>query len=150
MSCKKFALLIAALLCITATAYAVEINKVHFLGKGIVVNPTEATDFKLLKVVVATVDIPEFDETIGVGLFMLDDKKYKVRDITIDESSASGDVYEDKTAVGTFEVTKIMKADTEIWAGSLTIGDTKYYMYILGAPREFNAKETGTKWQNSA
>jgi hypothetical protein len=121
----------------------VGIRKIFMMGKGIVISPSDSADFKMLKVIIAEVTLLE--EDFGLGLLVLDYDKYKLKNLNIDENSGTGSILEDDVEVGTFTVTKVQKPETEVWAGTLTIHSTIYYMYVIGVTREFGPVEQGDR-----
>ena len=125
---------ILALVLISAVVSAQAVPKVKtlvVLGKGIAVSPSDPLDFNIAKLGIGVIKVNLFDnetEEVTLGVLILDDEKYKLKDITKDEDgSVSGDVYSSNEKIGSFSLSSVVKDDTEIWAGTLEINDeTKY------------------------
>ncbi|MCD6367834.1 MAG: hypothetical protein J7L45_01985, partial [Candidatus Aenigmarchaeota archaeon] len=95
-----------------------KIRSLAILGKGIAASPDDPMDFMIAKF-----GIGEFsagNHTFRTGVLILDDVKYKLRDINISDSRAIGNIYLNNSKIGSFDVSSVMKGDTEIWAGTLS------------------------------
>lgn len=132
----------------TTSGKPLKIKTLAVLGKGIAVSPSDAMDFKMVKIGIGTVYVELLEETtsITVGVMFLDEDKYKLKEIVISEGEAKGNIYTyssdgTETLVGSFETQSVMKGDQEVWAGTLTVSGATYYLYILEAPRKVNADE---------
>ena len=143
---KKILIVCLALLLVTpmfAQAASV-LHKIYFLGKGIAVSPSDPLDFMIVKVGAGEAK-PTTDTTLRVGVMILDEEKYRLREVSVANGSATGNLYLNGTQVGSFDVLSVMKGDAEIWAGSLTLNDKTYHLYILDAPRRIKASEMKDK-----
>ncbi len=123
------------------------IDTLGFLGKGIASLPSDPTNFKIVKVGVAkmTVVINNTETKVTVGILFLDDEKFKVRNVVIGNGSATGDIYRNDTQAGSISVKSIIKGDTEVWAGTLTLDGTLYNVHILQAQRAIKKAELKEK-----
>ena len=147
------ALVAVVLLSITITvAHNTDTRHSHIktlgvLGKGIAIDSSDASNFKLIKVGVAAVRIALLDEEteIRLGVLFLDDDRYTLKNVVIGNGTTSGDVYKNDTQVGSFNATLVIKGDNEIWYGTLSIGDKNYNVYILEGERKIKADESGEK-----
>lgn len=123
------------------------IDTLGFLGKGIASLPSDPTNFKIVKVGVATmkVTVNETETKVTVGILFLDDEKFRIRNVVIGNGSATGDLYRNDTQAGSISVKSIIKGDTEVWAGTLTVDGTLYNVHILQAPRLIKKAEIKEK-----
>lgn len=124
-----------------------EIEMLGFLGKGIASLPSDPANFMIIKVGVGRVKvISDGNETkVTIGILFADDKKYRIKDLVIDNGSVTGNLYLNDTQVGSISVKSIMKGDTEVWAGTLTLDGTTYNLHILQAHREIKNNEMKEK-----
>jgi hypothetical protein len=127
---------------------ALKIETLAVLGNGIAVSPSDAMDFKMVKVGIGTVDVELLGETtsITVGIMFLDEVRYKLKEIVIAEGEASGNVYTyssdgTESMVGSFKLQSVMKGDQEIWAGTLTVSGATFHLYVIAATRKVNTNE---------
>jgi hypothetical protein len=120
---------------------------IGFLGRGIAITPDEPLNFKLVKAGVGTVKVVWAGETteLTVGILILDDTKYKLKNIEIENESVTGDVYLNDTNVGTFDVSSVTKGDTKVWFGTLEIDEDLYYIYVVEAYRPMKPAEIREK-----
>ena len=118
--------------------------KIHIMGNGIAVNPSELTDFKIIKSVIATFKNGSND-TIIRGALVLDQARYVVKGTLPEESKFVGELLKNTTKVGDISLSKIEKPDGEVWAGTLSLNGINYYAYIVGVRKTFTAREVATK-----
>lgn len=121
------------------------IYKMHFMGKGIAVNPSDLNDFSRVAIVAAKVAVPN-GSIMGRGILQLEREKYWLSNIIVDGASGSADVYakESRTKIGDLSLTK--KESTEaIWHGVLNINSRNLHVYFLGMPRGFSGEELADK-----
>jgi len=128
----------------TTSNVAPSLFKIHIMGKGIAVNPSELTDFKLIKSVVATFKNSS-NASILRGALVLDQARYVVKGTVSEESKFVGELLKNGTKVGDISLTKIEKPDAEVWAGTLSIDGISYYAYITGVQKTFTARELANK-----
>jgi len=123
------------------------IESIGFLGKGIASLPSDPTNFMIVKAGVGRVKVVVNDtETkVQIGILFLDDKKYRIKDLVIDNGSATGNLYLNDTQVGSVSVKSIIKGDTEVWAGTLTLDGITYNLHILQAQRAIKNNELKEK-----
>ena len=121
------------------------IYKMHFMGKGIAVNPSDLNDFSRIAIVAAKVAVPN-GSIMGRGILQLEREKYWLSNIIVDGDSGSADVYakEGRTKIGDLSLTK--KEGTEaIWHGVLNINSRNLHVYFLGMSRGFSREELADK-----
>ncbi|MEM7815930.1 MAG: hypothetical protein QXN71_02310, partial [Candidatus Aenigmatarchaeota archaeon] len=125
----------------SATAPAIE--TLGFLGKGIASLPSDPTNFKIVKVGVAKmkVTVNDTETKVAIGVLFLDEEKFRIRNVAIENGSATGDLYRNDTMAGSISVKSVIKEDTEVWAGTLTVDGTTYNVHILQAPRIMKKNE---------
>jgi len=144
---KKVLIVCLALLLLTPAFVqaASVLHKIYFLGKGIAVSPSDPLDFMMVKVGVGAVK-PTTDVTVQrVGVMILDEQKYRLREISVANGSATANLYLNGTQVGSLDVLSVMKGDVEVWAGTLILDGKSYSLYILDAPRRITADELKDK-----
>lgn len=124
-----------------------KIKTIGILGRGIAISPSDPKVFKLLKLGIARVIVTAGGEQteLAVGILYLDNETYKLKNVTIGNGTASGNVYLNDTQVGSFEVTSVMKGNLEVWVGTLTISGETWNIYVLEASRKFKPLELGEK-----
>ncbi len=115
------------------------VTKYTVLGKGISSSPSDPMDFMIVKVGLGRVITSAQD--IAVGVMKLDEEKYRLRDVEIETGHATGNVYDGETVVGSFDVSSVMKGDTEVWAGTLEIDGSEYNLYVIEGVRPIKAGE---------
>ena len=148
---SAIAALIAVLLLIVPVMYAqpaVKIKSLFLVGKGIAVSPSDPLDFKLASVGVASIETSAssvVDKVLKIGILRLDDEKYRVRNVTRTEGEISGSLYLNKSKVGEFKVSSVMKERTIVWAGTLSLNGKEYYLYILEGIRKIKPIELKDK-----
>lgn len=118
--------------------------KIHIMGNGIAVNPSELTDFKLIKSVVATFRNSS-NATVVRGAMVIDQVRYVVKGTIPEEAKFVGELLKNTTKVGDISLSRIDKPDGEVWAGTLSLDGVNYYAYILGVRKTFTAREVATK-----
>jgi hypothetical protein len=118
-----------------------KISALVVLGKGIAANPSDAMDFMIAKVGIGKVryNVTESSEIIGV--LKLDEESYRLKNIVIEEGHATGSIYKNSSEVGSFDVSSVMKGDTEVWAGTMILDGKTYHIYIIEGVRPVKASE---------
>mgnify|MGYP000005727488 CR=1 FL=1 len=132
----------------TLTALArPKIRTMVILGTGIAVSTADASDFKIIKVGIARVLLPSVANKteFAVGVFHLDNKPYKVRNINIGNGTVAGDLYRNKTIVGSISVNLVIKPGHDVWYGSITLDGVSYNVYIIEVHRPLRASEAAEK-----
>ncbi len=119
------------------------VEKVYVIGRGIAINPTEVTDFKLIKIAVANFSVTNV--SVIRGLLALDTVKYPIKGLTSNETFFQGNLFSNDSQIGNISLTKIEKPETEVWAGTITIYDKVYFAYIIGVEKTFKPDESGEK-----
>ena len=136
-----------------------KVQQVFFAGTGIAVNPDDKLDFKYVRIIGGRVLVPENNVSddsanssdldvkcvnttsekercfvfVRAGLLYLDKERYTLRKIDFDNDSATASIYRNSTEVGSLALVKIVKMGRRMWVGTLTLDNTNYYAYILGA-----------------
>ncbi|QLJ52485.1 MAG: hypothetical protein Sv326_0310 [Candidatus Fermentimicrarchaeum limneticum] len=134
-----------------------QIHQVFLTGRGIAVNPENELDFRYIRIITgrvlvspnniseessnsADLEVTCINTTakercyplVRAGVLYLDEERYNLRNIDVDNESATASIYKNDTEVGSIALVKVDKMDAEIWAGKLTVSGTTYYAYILG------------------
>ena len=124
-----------------------QIKTFGILGKGIASLPSDPLNFKIVKLGVGTVKMTVVDQEteLTVGILFLDDQRYTLKNIAIGNGSASADIYINDTQHGSLSLTSVIKGETEIWAGTLTVDGITYNTYVLGGYRPIKAAELKEK-----
>ncbi len=143
-----FAVTLSMILTPTFAQTQSKIDTLMMLGKGLATSPDDPMDFMIVKAGIAVAKISLSDETVKrrVGIMVLDEEKYRIRNVTKDEDgSVSGSLYQNDTKEGFFSVSSVIKGKTEIWVGKLEVNDKGYHLYILEAPRKIKPVELRDK-----
>ena len=108
------------------------------LGNGLAISQSNPLDFQLLKIGVAGVSLAYSgsEETVKIGVLYFGEDKYRLKNATLGNGTASANVYDNETLVGSISLTSYPKGDTEIWAGTLTLNGTAYNAYVIQAKRD--------------
>lgn len=127
--------------------FKTQIKTFGILGKGIASLPSDPLNFKIVKAGVGTVRMTVLDQQteITAGVLYLDEQRYSLKNIVIGNGSATADIYLNDTQHGSLSLTSVIKSDTEIWAGTVTVDGTSYNTYILGGYRPIKANELKEK-----
>ena len=148
---KIMAILIAlSLLVVPAMAQntsGVKIHSLIILGKGIAASQSDPMNFMIVKLGIGKATIPNGTE-ISTGVLKLDDEKYRLRNIEIGEGEAKGRIYQNESNVGSFDVSSVMKGDTEIWAGTIDLNGKTYNTYVIEGARPVRPSELKDKVAN--
>ncbi len=128
-----------------ASVSPVKIQGLMVLGKGVAANPNDPMDFRIAKIGIGKVKVPVFEEVFTVGVLKLDEEKYKLKEITVDEGRVTGKIYANGSEVGSFDLSSVMKGDTEVWAGTITINGKVYNTYIIEGVRPVRPGELKEK-----
>jgi len=136
-----------------------KIQQIFFAGTGIAVDPNDKLDFRYIRIIGGRVLVPQkniseqssnssdlevycLNTTEGVqrcftlvraGLLYLDNDRYTLRQIDFNNDSATASIYSNGTEVGSMALVRVMKLGRRMWVGTLTVNDTDYFAYILGA-----------------
>ncbi len=121
------------------------IYKMHLMGKGIAVNPSDLNDFSRVSIVAAKVAVPN-GSIIGKGILQIEREKYWLSNIIVEGNSGSADVYakESRTKIGDLSLTKKEGTDA-IWHGVLNLNSRNMHIYLLGMSRGFSGEEQADK-----
>jgi hypothetical protein len=117
------------------------------LGKGIAVSPDDPMDFMLAKVGLGAVKVTiEGDsKRTAIGVLILDGEKYRLKDVSVVDGQATGDIYKDDESVGSLDVASVEKEDVEVWAGEMDLDGDTYHLYIIEGVRRIRAPELREK-----
>ena len=140
-----FAALLVSLSLIVFAQAEPAIKSLHAVGKGIAISASDPGDFKLLKIGIAKVSVSVLGEEqdVSVGILILDEQRYKLKNINVGNGSVTADVFDGNTSVGSLSIVSAQKGDTTVWFGTLSLGDKIYNVYILEVKRDVKAKELG-------
>lgn len=121
------------------------VYKMHLMGKGIAVNPSDLNDFSRIAIVAAKVAVPN-GSIMGRGILQIEREKYWLANIKIEGNTGSADVYakEGRTKIGDLSLTKKEGTDA-IWHGVLNLNSRNLHVYFLGMSRGFSGEEQAEK-----
>ena len=145
MKIYAVAIFLAISMSLVVSAQGTTIKTLNAVGKGIAISVTDPSDFTLLKIGIARVSVELLGETqeVSAGILILDNDKYRLRNINIGNGSATADVYSNSTDVGDINIASVQKGDTIVWFGTLTVNGKTYNVYILEAGRQIKPFELG-------
>jgi len=136
------------------------ISRLHLTAAGLAVSEDDAFDFSHAKVVVGSVkvramadDNVETDFAVKrMGILMLDESKYHLKNIAVADEEISADIFGSTTdstsvsdAIGELKVKRFEKPGKDIWAGNMVLNGKTYNIYLLGMGREFKLAEVTEK-----
>ncbi len=123
------------------------LNALGVLGKGIAVSPDDPMDFMLVKLGLGAVKVTVDGEVrrAAIGVLVLDGVKYRLKSVSVADGQATGDIYDNGSQAGSFDVSSVMKEDVEVWAGEMELNGETYHLYILEGARRIRAQELGDK-----
>ena len=123
------------------------IHKLGVIGRGLAINSSDASDFKLAVIGIATVRVNLLgeEENVTAGLLWLDGEKYKLKNINIGNGSATADVYKNDTKVGSIATSSVTKGDQIVWQGTLNLNGADWNLYIIEIERKIKAEELKDK-----
>lgn len=124
------------------------IEKLHITGKGAFM-PSEVSDTKLIKAVIAGVKTPNGRE-VDMGVIKVDGlgdhANYRVTNVVFSESSVTGDIVDRETgeAVGSISIERASFGVEEVqdaWIGKMTLNGLEGNVFILSSKRSYTATE---------
>lgn len=136
------------------------IARLHLTGNGIAVSEADPFEFMHARVVVGAVKVraTAADETEGdfvnkrLGVLMLDDQRYHLKDIAVSMEEISAEIFGPTTttdanseAVGEIKLKRFEKPGKDIWAGNMVLNEKAYNIYFLGVKRNFRLTEITQK-----
>lgn len=126
------------------------IKEIGLLGKGLAISESDPKDVHEVKIGIATVTVTLAGQnsSLTAGIFYFDNTRYILKDINVSNKTASGDIFQNDTQVGTLQVSLTAKPNTELWSGTITLNSSTYNLYILEGKRAINALELGDKVSN--
>lgn len=160
---KKSGILAFALMAILLTSISVmaqetfgqqsrvraRIQTMGALGYGLAISQSDPKEFEVIKIGVAKVAvglIEEEEETVMVGRLYFGEDKYKLKDIVITNVSLTANVYDlNDVQKGSLSLDAYPKGDKEIWAGTLTLNEKTYNVYLIQAARKIKPVEKAEK-----
>jgi len=113
------------------------------LGKGVASNPDDPMDFRIVKFGIAK--LVSDGETEYAGILKVDEEKFRLKDIEIEDTYIEGDIFENESDEGFFDLTSVMKGDTEVWAGETIFKGTRYNLHVIQGTRPVKAGELQEK-----
>jgi hypothetical protein len=116
-------------------------------GSGIAVSQSDPMDFELIKIGIAGVKVTTADaeSIVKTGVLHFGEDKYRLRNVTIGNGTASATIHYNSTEVGSIDLDSYVKGDREIWAGTLTLNGDAYNAYVIQAPRIMKAVEKASR-----
>lgn len=149
---KKLALVVFASALFLVTLVAAQtlpktsIKQIVIFGKGLAISQTNPTDVNEVKIGVATVSVSMSNQTTNVtaGVFYFNNTKYTIKNIVLSNKTASGDIYQNDTQAGSFDISLVSKPKFTLWSGNLTLTQV-YNLYILEGTRAVTAGELSDK-----
>jgi len=121
------------------------VDMYHVVGSGVAVNPSDLDEFVLVRMIAGKIRItvPDINEsrTFRMGVLILDDEKYILKNATVVNGTFVAEIYSNNTAVGAVELHMVMKGDRVVWIGEIIIGDEELRAYILEMNRAWNRGE---------
>jgi hypothetical protein len=123
------------------------IKEIGFLGKGLAISESDPKDVHEVKMGVATVTVNITNQTTDVkaGVLYFDNVKYKLKTLSVENKTASGDIYLNDTNVGSFQITLTSKSKLDLWSGTIILNQVTYNLYMLEGVRTIKAAEVGDK-----
>ncbi len=124
-----------------------KIDMFGMLGKGIASLPSDPANFMIVKAGVGRVkvDVNGTETKVTIGIIYLDDQRYILKDLVIDNGSITGNLYQNDTQKGSLSVKSVVKVNMEVWAGTLRLEGTTYNLHVLEAPRLIKKEELKDK-----
>jgi hypothetical protein len=109
------------------------LHKIGLIGQGIAISDIDPSDFELIKAGIGKLKVRFGGNTsiLTAGILWLGDERYRLKDIEMGNKTISGNLYFNRTLVGSFSVSVVMKGGREVWAGSLSVNEASYNVYIL-------------------
>ncbi len=142
------------------------ITRLHLTGNGLAISEDDAFDFMHAKITVGSVKVnraiavtiaeetavaEEFVVT-RIGVLMLDDSRYHLKDVAVAEDEISAEIYNPVTesnavseAIGEITVKLFEKPGRDVWAGNIVLNGKAYNVYFLGMARNFRLAEVTEK-----
>ena len=130
-----------------ATVPRVHVDTLALVGHGFAISESDPTDFSVIKVGVAKVDVELGQEkrTLVSGLLFVDGIKYRLKNATVANGTFYADIYANGTKVGTMSASSLVKNKEIVWYGESTLNEKTYRIYIAEARRPFRPAEMGKK-----
>ncbi len=129
---------------VTTTGHAIRIKALAILGKGIASNPSDPMDFMIVKFGIGKIRVSN-GTVFSVGVLKLDDDRYRLRQIMIEDDHATGKIYSNGSEVGSFDMSSVMKGETEVWAGTMDLNGVTYNTYVIEGVRPIRPSELKDK-----
>ncbi|MBI4362131.1 MAG: hypothetical protein HY558_03065 [Euryarchaeota archaeon] len=122
-----------------------EFQTLGLTGMGVAVSPGSPSDFHVVRVGVATVNVMVFDEAqqVTVGVLIFEDSRYSLKDVSLGSGRISATIYQKDKMVGALELASRRKGGLEVWAGDITVNGARMNAYILQPPRPPTPDESG-------
>ncbi|UCG95700.1 MAG: hypothetical protein JSV92_01460 [archaeon] len=139
-----FVLLMLAVPVTAQSTASYRIGAYLLLGKGIASSPDDSMDFLIVKIGIAKL-VADNETEYGAGIIKVDEEKFRLGDIETEEGYIEGDIFENGTDIGYFDLTSVMKGDTEVWAGEMIFRGTRYNLHVIQGTRPIKAGELKDK-----
>ncbi|MFH1240113.1 MAG: hypothetical protein V1672_02755 [Candidatus Diapherotrites archaeon] len=134
---------------ISANVVKMPVKKLHLVGHGLVINTADPMEFMSAQVAAGIVRVRNSRsvEEISLGVLTLDDNKYRLKNVMLEDGKLTADIYDNtgENQVGDFTLNKYERPGRNVWAGSLTLSDAEYNAYFLGIARTLKPVEVAQK-----
>lgn len=132
-----------------------ELQTLGLAGMGIAVSSGNASDFRFVRIGIATVRVPVLDQEteVSAGALLMDDVRYNLRDISIGTGRLSASIFaagrlgesirSGDQKIGTLDLALRPKSGMEVWVGKITLDGVSLNLYILQPSRPPNPMEYG-------
>jgi len=147
MALAIIAISLLAVVAIAQEGAKPRVRDLVLVGRGFAVSSSDPSDFKLLRVGVArvTVTVDDVETTLLRGVLNADGDHLRVKDITHDNSSVSGNLYRNDTQVGSISLQSVVKGEHTIWYGTMTLDGASYNVYLFSIHRSHKPDEVRDK-----
>ncbi len=115
------------------------ISKMFLIGNGVAISKSDPSDFRIVSIGLAKVKVSVSGESkeLNAGVIRLDDEKYRLRDVSVENGTFTSNIYSNETKVGSITADSVIKVNREAWYGTISINGKEYNLYILNIPRHF-------------
>jgi len=125
----------------------ISIRKIGLLGKGLAISGSDPKDIHEIKIGVALFAVRTIsqDTNVSAGIMYFDTTRYILKNIQTSNKTVSADIYQNDTQSGSLQASLVSKPRFNLWAGTITINETTYNLYILEGTRLVKALELADK-----
>lgn len=124
-----------------------KIRTLGVMGYGIAISQSDPMNFEFVKIGVAEVDVNAsgIEKTVKVGILYFGNDKYILKDAVIGNGTAAANIYQNDTQKGSVSLNSYIKREKEVWAGTLTLNEQTYNMYVLQVQNIWKPAEKADK-----